>query len=69
MQNVVGNVGVGGSKQSRRIAPVVAHQRPFHRAEIKEAHKRGSNLENEDEWPSISKSNYVFTAVLLAPNA
>lgn len=51
MQNVVGNVRVGGSEQSRRIAPVVANQRPLQSAEIRKAHKRVSNFENEDERP------------------
>lgn len=51
MQNVVGSVGVGGSEQSRRIAPGVANQRPLQSAEIRKAHKRASNFENEDERP------------------
>lgn len=68
MQNVVGNARAGGSEQSR-IAPVVANQRPLQQAEIRKAHKRASNFENEDEHPEIFKNNYVFTAVLVAPNA
>lgn len=51
MWNGVGNVRVGGSEQSRRIAPGVANQRPLQRAEIRKAHKRASNFENEDERP------------------
>lgn len=31
--------------------------------------KRVSNFENEDEHPKFFKNNYVFTAVLVAPNA
>lgn len=69
MQNVVGSARAGGSEQSRRIAPVVANQRPLQQAEIRKAHKRASNFENEDEHPEIFKNNYVFTAVLVAPNA
>lgn len=53
MQNVVGNARAGGSEQSRRIAPVVANQRPLQQAEIRKAHKRASNFENEDEHPEI----------------
>lgn len=69
VQNVVGNAGAGGREQSRRVAPVLANQRPLQRAEIRKAHKRASNFENEDEHPEILKNNYVFTAVLVAPNA